>query len=135
MNTESLGSTLGLAASFSVSRAAEPSATEASEMEDQSHIHHAISYIEFTVANMAESQRFYGAAFDWKFNDYGPEYAGIQGPGGEVGGFRSDAASTSRIRAATNWRSGPRARFGIEKGMPNDLHPGAERYWREQASR
>jgi len=59
-------------------------------MEDQSHIHHAISYIEFTVANMAESQRFYGAAFDWKFNDYGPEYAGIQGPGGEVGGFRSD---------------------------------------------
>ena len=55
------------------------------------HIHHAIDYIEFTVTNMAEAQRFYGEAFGWNFTDYGPDYAGIQKEeGGEVGGFRVD---------------------------------------------
>jgi len=54
------------------------------------HTHHAIDYIEFVVTDMEDSKRFYKAAFDWKFNDYGPEYAGIQGQGGEAGGFRLD---------------------------------------------
>lgn len=49
--------------------------------------HHAIDYIEFKVKNLNEAKRFYGAAFDWKFNDYGPAYAGIQGVGKEVGGL------------------------------------------------
>ena len=59
-------------------------------MEHDGHTHHGIDYIEFVVTDMAESKRFYGAAFDWKFNDYGPDYAGIQGQGGETGGFRLD---------------------------------------------
>ena len=59
-------------------------------MEHDSHTHHGIDYIEFVVTDMAESKRFYKAAFDWKFNDYGPDYAGIQGPGREIGGFRLD---------------------------------------------
>lgn len=51
--------------------------------------HHEINYIEFTVSDMAQSRRFYEAAFDWKFNDYGPDYAGIQKQGGgEIGGLR-----------------------------------------------
>ena len=51
--------------------------------------HHEIDYIEFEVTDMAESQRFYEAAFDWTFNDYGPGYAGIQKHGGgEAGGLR-----------------------------------------------
>ena len=66
------------------------STTEAREMEHDSHIHHGIDYIEFVVTDMAESKRFYEAAFDWKFNDYGPDYAGIQGQGREIGGFRLD---------------------------------------------
>lgn len=64
--------------------------TEAEEMDPVTHTHHAIDYIELTVTDMAESKRFYQAAFGWQFNDYGPEYAGIQGRGGEVGGFRLD---------------------------------------------
>ena len=38
---------------------------------------------------MAESKRFYAAAFGWKFNDYGPDYAGIQkrSGDGESGGL------------------------------------------------
>ncbi len=52
------------------------------------HQHHTIDYIEFTVLDVAEAKRFYGAAFGWTFTDYGPEYAGIQRPGGgEVGGL------------------------------------------------
>jgi uncharacterized protein len=55
------------------------------------HAHHAIDYIEFTVTDVAKAKKFYGAAFGWRFNDHGPEYAGIQGEGREVGGFRQDA--------------------------------------------
>ena len=52
------------------------------------HTHHTIDYIEFTVRDLAVAKRFYTAAFGWAFNDYGPDYAGIQGRGGEVGGLR-----------------------------------------------
>ena len=58
-------------------------------MADESHTHHAINYIEFSVTDMAEAKRFYESAFGWKFNDYGPDYAGIQKKGGgEAGGMR-----------------------------------------------
>ena len=61
--------------------------------ETAEHAHHTIDYIELTVTNLAEATRFYGAAFGWRFNDYGPGYAGIQGDGREVGGFREDPAA------------------------------------------
>jgi predicted enzyme related to lactoylglutathione lyase len=35
---------------------------------------HKIDYIEFQVADIARSRQFYGAAFGWRFTDYGPEY-------------------------------------------------------------
>ena len=51
--------------------------------------HHAISYIEISVADLARAREFYGQAFGWRFNDYGPDYAGIQAADGasEVGGL------------------------------------------------
>ena len=54
------------------------------------HQHHAIDYIEFTVTDVPRAKRFYASAFGWEFTDYGPEYAGIRGPGREVGGLRQD---------------------------------------------
>ena len=51
------------------------------------HTHHAIDYIEFTVPDVAAAKAFYGAAFGWTFNDYGPDYAGIVGADREPGGF------------------------------------------------
>ncbi len=60
-------------------------------MEPVRPIHHDIDYIEFAVTDMAESKRFYEVALGWTFNDYGPEYAGIQGRDREIGGFRVDA--------------------------------------------
>jgi uncharacterized protein len=60
--------------------------------ESAGHQHHAIDYIEFTVTDLAAAKRFYAEAFGWRFTDYGPEYSGIQRPGGdaEVGGLRQD---------------------------------------------
>ena len=57
------------------------------------HTNLAIDYIEFTVSDVASAQAFYAAAFGWRFNDYGPDYAGIVGDGGrEAGGLqRGDA--------------------------------------------
>lgn len=53
------------------------------------HVHHNIDYVEFTMRDLAASKRFYAAAFGWTFTDYGPDYAGITGPGGrEIGGMR-----------------------------------------------
>ena len=55
---------------------------------NDTHLHHAIDYIELAVRDVAESKRFYADAFGWTFNDYGPDYAGIQRPGGgEQGGL------------------------------------------------
>ncbi len=62
--------------------------------ETPTHRHHAIDYIELTVTDLDRAKRFYAAAFGWGFNDYGPEYAGIQalqgGTAAEVGGLRLD---------------------------------------------
>ncbi len=63
-----------------------------SETKATPHVHHAIDYIEFTVVDVAAAKRFYTAAFGWAFNDYGPDYAGIQSEGREVGGLRKDAS-------------------------------------------
>jgi predicted enzyme related to lactoylglutathione lyase len=58
------------------------------------HLHHAIDYVEFTVRDLDAAKRFYSAAFGWKFNSYGPSYAGIQGADREVGGL----SQTNEIR-------------------------------------
>lgn len=50
--------------------------------------HHAFSYVELTVTDLAAAQAFYEAAFGWTFVDYGPGYAGIvDGSEEEVGGL------------------------------------------------
>jgi uncharacterized protein len=59
------------------------------------HRHHTVDYIEIPVVDVAVAKEFYGSAFGWTFNDYGPDYAGIQDParsGAEIGGLaKSDA--------------------------------------------
>ena len=55
--------------------------------------HHAIDYIELPAADLPATRAFYEKAFDWQFNEYGPEYAGIRAPSGdgEVGGLNGAA--------------------------------------------
>ena len=60
-------------------------------------VHHAIDYIEFAVTDMNAAKNFFRAAFDWEFNDYGPEYAGIRKVSGEgeSGGLRLEDSVAS----------------------------------------
>lgn len=57
-------------------------------MTDASHTHHAIDYIELPVTDLSAAKAFYAQAFDWEFNDYGTDYAGIRSAHGEAGGLR-----------------------------------------------
>jgi predicted enzyme related to lactoylglutathione lyase len=52
-----------------------------------------IDYVEFPVTDLAAAKRFYAAAFAWKFEDYGPEYASFH-DGRLSGGFRHEARVT-----------------------------------------
>jgi predicted enzyme related to lactoylglutathione lyase len=46
-----------------------------------------IDYIEFPSNNMEATKSFYTQVFDWKFQDYGPDYISFS-DGGIAGGFR-----------------------------------------------
>ncbi|MCD7099615.1 VOC family protein [Stenotrophomonas sp. MMGLT7] len=48
--------------------------------------HHRIDYLEFAVASIAASRSFFGQAFDWTFQDYGPDYCEFR-DGRLTGGF------------------------------------------------
>jgi len=49
-----------------------------------------IDYVELPVDDLGQAKDFYAQALGWAFNDYGPDYAGIQDPGNpgrEFGGL------------------------------------------------
>jgi predicted enzyme related to lactoylglutathione lyase len=51
---------------------------------------HVIDYVELAVDDLEQAKAFYAKALGWAFNDYGPDYAGIQDPtrpGQEFGGL------------------------------------------------
>jgi len=60
-------------------------------MNTAAHVHHAIDYVEIPVTDIDAAKSFYAAAFGWSLVDYGPDYAGIQGDGREIGGLRRDS--------------------------------------------
>ena len=47
-----------------------------------------IDYIEFSVKSVPDAKRFYGNAFGWRFEDYGPDYASFA-DGRLSGGFQT----------------------------------------------
>ncbi len=49
-----------------------------------------IDYVEFPGGGLPEVKRFYGDAFGWSFQDYGPTYVAFQGAGLD-GGFQGGA--------------------------------------------
>jgi predicted enzyme related to lactoylglutathione lyase len=54
------------------------------------HEHHRFDYIEINVSDMAAAKAFYQSAFGFELVDYGPDYAGISGPDGDVGGLNAE---------------------------------------------
>ena len=55
--------------------------------------HHKINYIEFPARNMYKTKRFFAEVFDWKFQDYGPEYCAFFESGMDGGFFKSEQHS------------------------------------------
>ena len=57
---------------------------------------HVIDYIEFSVDDLEASKAFYAKALGWTFNDYGPDYAGVQDPrtGGEFAGLNQSPVAS-----------------------------------------
>ncbi len=61
---------------------------------------HTIDYIELAATDLAAAKAFYGSAFGWTFNDYGPGYAGfldgrtVDGARVEAGGLRLEETVT-----------------------------------------
>ena len=53
-----------------------------------------IDYVEFPGGDLAAIREFYGAAFGWAFQDYGPGYTAFEGEGAD-GGFASTAEPDS----------------------------------------
>jgi predicted enzyme related to lactoylglutathione lyase len=63
--------------------------------------HHALNYVEFTTADIEKTKQFYGKAFGWSFQDYGPDYAAFgKASAGIDGGFRARAAGEQTGDAA-----------------------------------
>ncbi|MBB5755270.1 VOC family protein [Prosthecomicrobium pneumaticum] len=52
----------------------------------------AIDYLELHGADLPAMKAFYGAAFGWRFVDYGADYVGLAGAGLD-GGFQSQEAA------------------------------------------
>jgi hypothetical protein len=56
-----------------------------------------LTYIELAVDDVKQAKAFYSKALGWTFNDYGPDYAGMQdprNPGQEFGGLNADTQSS-----------------------------------------
>ncbi|MHA4896643.1 VOC family protein [Pedobacter sp. PWIIR3] len=49
-----------------------------------------INYIEFPAKDISLTKQFYQKAFNWKFEDYGPDYIAFSNAGIDGGFFKSE---------------------------------------------
>jgi uncharacterized protein len=57
----------------------------------------AIDYVELPASELPGVKAFYGAAFGWRFVDYGPDYASFEGAGVDGGFNGADALTTPLV--------------------------------------
>ncbi|MEP4546638.1 MAG: VOC family protein [Saccharospirillum sp.] len=53
-----------------------------------------INYVEIPSRDIAATKRFFEAAFEWSFVDYGPDYVALENAGLDGGFFKSDQVAT-----------------------------------------
>ena len=56
-----------------------------------------IDYIEMAATSIADTKRFYGDAFGWKFTDYGPDYTSFEDGRLSGGFYKADAARPGTV--------------------------------------
>lgn len=62
--------------------------------------HEKINYVEFPSRDLEATKSFFGAAFGWTFQDYGPEYTAFADEGLDGGFYRSDLAASTEVGSA-----------------------------------
>lgn len=62
--------------------------------------HEKINYVEFPARDISATKRFFAAAFDWAFVDYGPDYASFSDQGLDGGFFKSELAASTENGSA-----------------------------------
>lgn len=71
-----------------------------------------IDYVEFAAEDLTVFKKFYGAAFGWTFQDWGPDYASFEGAGldgGVRGGEKPRDGSTIVILYTDDLEAAERA--------------------------
>ena len=74
-------------------------------MAESTHRHHALDYIEIPVVDVAAAKQFYGSAFGWAFNDYGPTMPYSRIPPDQVPRSKDLRKRTRDARAARSFCS------------------------------
>jgi len=62
--------------------------------------HEKVNYIELPAKNLQATKDFFSQAFDWSFQDFGPEYSAFSNQGIDGGFFKSDLSSSTSNGAA-----------------------------------
>ncbi len=62
--------------------------------------HEKLNYIEFPSSDLNATKEFFKNAFDWSFEDYGPEYCAFSNQGLDGGFYQSDLKSICENGAA-----------------------------------
>ena len=55
--------------------------------------HEKINYVEFPASDLPTTKRFFESAFNWTFQDFGPDYTSFTNEGLDGGFFKSDLCS------------------------------------------
>ena len=62
--------------------------------------HEKLNYVEFAAKDIEATKTFFATAFDWSFEDYGPDYAAFSNEGLDGGFYRADKSSTTETGGA-----------------------------------
>ncbi|GLX78814.1 glyoxalase [Thalassotalea insulae] len=53
-----------------------------------------LNYVEFPAQDIEQTKQFFQTAFDWEFQDYGPDYTAFANQGLDGGFYRAELSST-----------------------------------------
>ena len=62
--------------------------------------HEKLNYVEFPASNPERTREFFGQAFGWSFEEFGPDYCAFSDQGLDGGFYRSQLYSTTKNGAA-----------------------------------
>lgn len=62
--------------------------------------HEKINYVEFPAKDLLATKAFFEQAFNWQFEDYGPEYSAFSNQGLDGGFYKADLKSSADQGAA-----------------------------------